>query len=150
MVKLTGTKLNMTQIWKDDAVVPVTVIRLDTLNDITALQEGALVKVSGISKGKGFQGVVKRHGFHGGPKSHGQKNRLRAPGSIGATAPQRVIPGMRMAGRMGGVRITTRNLKVVEIKSDAKHIFLRGAVPGNKRSKVEIYSSDTKTANTRK
>lgn len=138
MLKLMGTKIKMTQIWQEDRVVPVTIIKLAKESDISALAAGALVKVSGTSKGKGFAGVVKRHGFHGGPKTHGQKNRFRAPGSIGSTAPQRVIPGLRMAGRMGGVRVTTRNLKVVGIKSDTKEVLLRGAVPGNKKGKVEI------------
>ncbi len=138
MLKLTGTKMKMTQIWQEDRVVPVTIIKIADTSDISTLAAGTLVKVSGISKGKGFAGVVKRHGFHGGPKTHGQKNRFRAPGSIGSTAPQRVIPGLRMAGRMGGVRVTTRNLKVVDVKPETKEIFLRGAVPGNNRGKVEI------------
>ena len=138
MLKLIGTKMKMTQIWQEDRVVPVTIIKIADTGDISALIPGALVKVSGISKGKGFAGVVKRHGFGGGPKTHGQKNRFRAPGSIGSTAPQRVIPGLRMAGRMGGVRVTTRNLKVVEVKPETKEIFLRGAVPGNNRGKIEI------------
>lgn len=130
--------MKMTQIWQEDRVVPVTIIKIADTSDISTLAAGTLVKVSGISKGKGFAGVVKRHGFHGGPKTHGQKNRFRAPGSIGSTAPQRVIPGLRMAGRMGGVRVTTRNLKVVDVKPETKEIFLRGAVPGNNRGKVEI------------
>lgn len=138
MLKLIGTKMKMTQIWQEDRVVPVTIIKIAEASDISALAAGALVKVSGISKGKGFAGVVKRHGFHGGPKTHGQKNRFRAPGSIGSTAPQRVIPGLRMAGRMGGVRVTTRNLKVVDVRPETKEVFLRGAVPGNNRGKIEI------------
>ena len=137
-VKLTGKKIRMTQIWQEETVVPVTVIKLDEASDISALAAGALVKVSGTSKGKGFAGVVKRHGFGGGPKTHGQKNRFRAPGSIGSTAPQRVIPGLRMAGRMGGVRITVKNLKVAEVKPETKEVLLRGAVPGNNRGTVEI------------
>lgn len=128
----------MTQIWQEDRVVPVTVIKLDEKSDPATITAGVLVKVSGTSKGKGFAGVVKRHGFHGGPKTHGQKNRFRAAGSIGSTAPQRVIPGRRMAGRMGGVRVTTRNLKVAEVRTDTKEVLLRGAVPGNRRGKVEI------------
>lgn len=138
MIKLIGTKMNMTQIWQNDRVVPVTIIKLDAGSDPAALTAGTLVKVSGVSKGKGFAGVVKRHGFHGGPKSHGQKNRFRAPGSIGATAPQRVMKGKKMAGRMGGVRVTVRNVKVVEVKSETKEVLVRGAVPGTKKGKVEI------------
>lgn len=128
----------MTQIWKDDAVVPVTVVQLDNSSNLSALEPNILVTVSGTSKGKGFEGVVKRHGFHGGPTTHGQKNRQRAPGSIGSTAPQRVIPGRKMPGRMGGVRVTTRNLQVIEVKPDTREVLLRGAVPGNRKGKVEI------------
>jgi len=109
-------KLHMTQVWKDDKVEPVTVLKVDppaggkSAEVLKDLKEGDRVRVSGKSKGKGFQGVVKRHGFHGGPASHGQKDRLRAPGSIGATAPQRVIPGKKMAGHMGNVRITVKRV----------------------------------------
>ena len=99
----------MTQVWKDDKVIPVTLIQTEY---DSILEAGDIVKITGTSKGRGFQGVVKRHGFHGGPKTHGQKNRLRAPGSIGSTALQRVVPGRRMAGRMGGDRVTLKNLKV--------------------------------------
>ena len=135
----------MTQVWKNDAVVPVTVLRA-SLNDASrplfeALQEGDVVRVSGTSKGKGFQGVVKRHGFHGGPKTHGQKNRLRAPGSIGPTAPQRVLKGRKMGGHMGVARITVRNLKIVEIRHDTQELLLRGAVPGNRGGMIEVKSS---------
>lgn len=138
MAKLVGKKLNMTQIWKDDKVVPVTIVKLDEKSDPSGLEIGKLVKVSGTSKGKGFQGVVKRWGFAGGPKTHGQKNRLRAPGSIGSTAPQRVVPGRKMPGRMGGERVTVKNLKVVEVKLESREVFLKGAVPGNRGSRVEI------------
>jgi len=130
--------MNMTQVWKGDVVVPVTIIKLAADAQIASFAEGALVKVSGTSKGHGFAGVVKRHGFHGGPKSHGQKNRFRAPGSIGSTAPQRVTPGRKMAGRMGGARVTVKNLKVVEIHPETRQVLLRGAVPGTKKGKVEI------------
>jgi len=101
-------------------------------------QEGDIVKVSGISKGKGFQGVVKRHGFAGGPKSHGQKHSLRAPGSIGATFPERVPKGRRMAGRMGGVRVTVKNLEIVKVDVKENIIAIKGAIPGNRGSLIEI------------
>lgn len=126
----------MTQIWKDDKVIGVTLI--ETKNEPT-FEVGDMVKVRGVSKGRGFQGVVKRHGFSGGPKTHGQKNRLRAPGSIGSTAPQRVVPGRRMAGHMGMKKVTIKNLKIVEIDKEKKIVFLKGALPGTKNSKVEIY-----------
>ena len=97
-----------------------------------------LVKISGVSKGKGFQGVVRRHGFHGAPKTHGTKHAHRQPGSIGATWPQRVLKGTRMAGRMGGARITVRNLMIAKIDNDKNRIYLRGAVPGARNSLIEI------------
>jgi large subunit ribosomal protein L3 len=137
MEKLTGKKLKMDQLFKEDRVVPITPIKIET-GDLSILKTGDLVKVSGITKGHGFQGVVKRHGFSGGPKTHGQKNRHRAPGSIGNTTPQRVIPGRRMAGHMGVERVTIKNLKVVDINADNKMVILRGAVPGNNGGKVEI------------
>jgi large subunit ribosomal protein L3 len=176
-----GKKGVMTQIWKDEKVIPVTVIhaapnkatmvrtkerdgyeavqlkavngsrefRKKTGRDFTELKvgdefgvdtfkEGDLVIVSGTMKGRGFQGVVKRHGFHGGPKTHGQKNRHRAPGSLGATAPQRVVPGRKMAGRMGGTRSTVKNLVVAQIDKENNLIMLRGAVPGNRGGLIEI------------
>lgn len=106
---------------------------------VDIFKPGELVKVSGISKGKGFQGVVKRHGFGGGPKSHGQSDRLRAPGSIGQSSfPSRVFKGLRMAGRMGGERVTVRNLKVVKVDAEKNLMFIKGAVPGARNSIVEI------------
>lgn len=89
------------------------------------------VDVIGTTKGRGFQGVVKRHRFGGGPKTHGQKDRLRAPGSIGSsTSPGRVYKGTRMAGRMGGTRHTVRNLSVVRIDAERNAIVVKGAIPG--------------------
>ena len=99
---------------------------------------GEKVMVVAISKGKGFQGVVKRHGFHGGPKSHGQKDRLRAPGSIGASWPQHVIKGMKMAGRMGGDRITVKNLEIAEVDTENNLIAIKGALPGRKGTLILI------------
>jgi len=100
-------------------------------------KKGDLVDVSGISKGKGFQGVVKRHHFAGGSKTHGQSDRLRAPGAIGSTTtPGRVYKGKRMAGRMGGERKTLKNLKVVEVND--KGILVKGLIPGAKRSLIEV------------
>lgn len=101
---------------------------------------GDKVSVIAVSKGKGFQGVVKRHGFSGGPKSHGQKDRHRAPGSIGASWPQHVIKGMRMAGRMGGDKVTVKNLEVIEVDKENNLIALKGAVPGKKGTLVMIRS----------
>ena len=137
MEKLIGKKVRMTQIWHDDAVVPVTVVAVAKDGGVP-FKVGDLVKVSGHSKGRGFQGGVKRHGFHGGPKTHGQKNRFRAPGSIGSTAPQRVLPGRRMAGHMGTNRVTVKNIEVVQIADDQKLVFLKGGVPGMRGSKIEL------------
>jgi large subunit ribosomal protein L3 len=178
MTFLLGKKVKMSQIWKDDKIIPVTIIEAlpnkvslrRTLgrdgyeavqimagrskkefrvtaenqlkeNDIIAVSifaENDSVRVSGETKGRGFQGVVKRHGFHGGPKTHGQKNRWRAPGSIGSTAPQRVVPGRRMAGHMGTNRVTIKNLKVVGVDPEKHLLFLCGAVPGARGALLQI------------
>lgn len=99
---------------------------------------GDRVKVSGVSRGKGFAGVVKRHHFHGGPRSHGQSDRLRAPGSVGqSSSPSRVFKGVRMAGRMGGERVTVKN-KVVKVDTANNILIVRGAVPGADNSIVLI------------
>ena len=104
------------------------------------LAEGQFVDVQGISKGKGFQGVVKRHGFGGvGQATHGQHNRLRAPGSIGAGSdPSRVFKGMRMAGRMGGEMTMVENLRVIKVDADKNLLVLKGSIPGPKNSLVII------------
>jgi len=108
--------------------------------DVNLFKEGDLVTVASISKGKGFQGVVKRHGFKGGRRSHGQKHSEREAGSIGGggRAGGRVVAGMRMAGRMGGERVTVKNLKVIKILPETNEIFLGGAVPGRRGTLVEI------------
>ncbi len=100
-----------------------------SISDIFSV--GDAVKVTGTSKGKGFQGGVRRHGFHGGPKTHGQSDRHRAPGSIGSgTTPGRVYKGKRMAGHMGSETVSTRNLEVVGIDKTNNLISIKGAVPG--------------------
>ncbi len=107
---------------------------------VEAFEVGQQVKVSGKSKGKGFQGTIKRHNFASGPKSHGSHN-VRAPGSIGASAtPSRVFKGIRGPGRMGGGRITQRGLTVVEIMPGRNLLLVRGAVPGPKGATVEVRS----------
>ena len=112
----------------------------DATIDASLFSAGQWVDVIGTTKGKGFQGVVKRHGFHGSDKTHGQKHTLRAPGSIGSTGPQRVFPGIRMAGRTGGATSTTRNLEVVSFDKDRGLLALRGAVPGNNGGELKIYT----------
>lgn len=98
--------------------------------DVTAFEPGDAVNVTGVSKGKGFQGVVKRHHFAGGPSSHGHKDNLRMPGSIGAGGHQHVHPGQRMGGRMGGDRVTVTGLEIVEVMADTNCLAIKGAVPG--------------------
>jgi len=111
----------------------------DTVN-VEIFQEGETIKVSGLSKGKGFQGVMKRHNFSGvGGTTHGQSDRLRAPGSIGQSSdPSRVFKGTRMAGRTGHQKVTVSNLKVVKVMPDKNVILVKGAVPGAINTIVEI------------
>jgi large subunit ribosomal protein L3 len=105
---------------------------------VEMFSSGDKVKVSGTSKGKGFQGTIKRHNFASGPKSHGSHN-VRAPGSIGASAtPSRVFKGIRGAGRMGGVRVTQRGLTVVDVLPKQNVLLVRGAVPGSRGGVVEV------------
>jgi len=111
----------------------------DKIN-VSIFSEGDKVKISGITKAKGFQGGVKRHGFKGSPASHGHKHDLRAPGSIGAGFPEHVIKGKRMAGRMGGERSTMKNLKIAYIDKEKSIVGLVGSVPGIPGSIVEIRS----------
>ncbi|OGI64215.1 50S ribosomal protein L3 [Candidatus Nomurabacteria bacterium RIFCSPLOWO2_01_FULL_41_21] len=108
--------------------------------DASSFTPGDKLQVSGTSKGKGFQGVVKRHGFKGGPRTHGQKHSEREPGSIGGGLRTHVPKGMRMAGRMGGDRITEKNLKVVLVDKENNLLLVQGALPGVKGSLIEIVS----------
>lgn len=110
--------------------------------DVSLFKAGDLVNVTGISRGKGFAGGVKRHHFRGGPKTHGQSDRWRAPGSIGTgTSPGRVLKGLRMAGRMGGERVTAVNLEVVEADPERNLLLVKGAVPGMTNGLVMIQKS---------
>lgn len=106
--------------------------------DASIFAPGDKVTVSGITKGKGFQGVVKRHGFKGGPRSHGQKHSEREPGSIGATGPQRVFKGTRMAGRMGSDRVTVTNLTILAVDALGGKLLVSGAVPGRRGTLLEL------------
>lgn len=135
-------------------VKPVRIVREFRGNAVSELQPGQEIKVTsvfakgdmvsvvGTSKGKGFQGVVRRHHFGGGFRTHGQSDRERAPGSIGSSShPSRVFKGMRMAGRMGGERVTVHNLKVVGVIPDSNLLLLRGSVPGAINGYVEIHKN---------
>jgi large subunit ribosomal protein L3 len=106
--------------------------------DVSTFQAGDTIEVSAISKSKGFQGVVKRHGFGGGPRTHGQKHSEREPGSIGGGLRNKVPKAMRMAGRMGGDRITVKNLKVLHVDPKTNTLYISGAVPGRRGTLVEI------------
>lgn len=190
-----GKKQEMSQIYRDDKVVPVTVIKVDSckvtqiknkekdgynsvqigcgskkkinkplkghlknesfkylkefrldgqaLNigdvlDLTSFESGDKIKITGVSKGKGFQGVVRRHGFKGQPTSHGTKDQVRMSGSIGATGPAHVFKGTRMGGQMGNVQVTVSNLEVVEVDRENNLIKIKGAVPGHRNSLVAL------------
>jgi len=111
----------------------------DTIS-VGIFQSGDIIKVTGVSKGKGFQGVVKRHGFSGSPGSHGHKDQLRMPGSIGATGPARVFKGTRMAGRMGGKQASTRNLEIIDVDKENNYLLIKGSVPGARNSVVQIFA----------
>ena len=111
----------------------------DELKASDIFKAGDVVAVTGISKGKGFAGVVKRHHFHGGPRTHGQSDRERAPGSIGqTTTPGRVYRGKRMAGRMGGEQATVKNLHIISVNAESGEVEISGQVPGNPGSLISI------------
>jgi large subunit ribosomal protein L3 len=106
--------------------------------DVSIFKEGEFVKVSGVSKGKGFQGVIKRHGFARRGASHGVKHEERTLGSVGASFPQRVWKGKKMPGRMGGERVTVRNLEVIKVEPEKNILAVKGAVPGKRGGLVQI------------
>ncbi len=106
--------------------------------DASAFETGDIVKVTGTSKGKGFQGVVRRHGFHGQDATHGTKDQLRMPGSIGATGPAHVFKGVRMPGRMGGDKVSTANLEIMEVDKENNILYIKGAVPGARNGLIFV------------
>lgn len=114
----------------------------DTFGVGDLFQIGDVVEVSAISKGKGFQGVVKRHGFAGGPRTHGQKHSEREPGSIGIGGVQRVFKGTRMAGRMGGRRVTVKNLRVLQVYPEDGIMLISGAIPGRRGTLVAVQGQE--------
>ena len=113
-------------------------LKLGDKIDVSLFQEGDIVKVAGVSKGKGFQGGVRRWGFHGKFATHGIKHEERTIGSIGDSGMERVIKGKKMPGRMGGVRNTVKNLEVMKVDKDNNLIAVRGSVPGNEGTLLEI------------
>lgn len=119
---------------------PIEVDEKESVLTVKQFEVGDSVIVVGTSKGKGFQGVVKRHGFKGGPASHGHRHSLRQAGSIGSAYPQHVFKGKRMAGRMGGDRVTVKNLSIEWINEEKNVLAVKGAVPGSKGSVVEVIS----------
>lgn len=133
----TGPKRKVVE-FRDFNIVQKTLGDVVTVSDV--FNEGDKVHAVGITKGKGFQGVVKRHGFSGvGGQTHGQHNRLRAPGSIGASSfPSKVFKGMRMAGRDGGDRVKVKNLEIVKVLPEQNLILIKGAIPGHKGAYVII------------
>ncbi len=137
--KFVGTKMKMTQVFKDGRQYGVTPLQISAKTELGDLKAGTRVMLSGTSKGHGFTGGVKRWNFRGGPATHGQKNRHRAPGSIGNTTPQRVLPGRHMAGRMGNERITYRNMLILDIDAEKKVVLIHGSAPGIIGKKVEFF-----------
>jgi large subunit ribosomal protein L3 len=132
-------KLGMLKHLREFEIEDIEAVEVGQKVDVSIFQPGDLVDITGISKGKGFQGGVKRHGFAGGPKTHGQSDRHRAPGSIGSSAtPGRVFKGIKMAGHMGNERVTVRKLKVVEADAERNLLLVRGAVPGAKNGLLKI------------
>jgi large subunit ribosomal protein L3 len=137
-------KINDKELKKGDKVEassslkPHSPLRAGSVIDVSVFKEGDKIRVSGLSKGKGFAGVVKRWHFKGRPSSHGTKHELRTPGSVGATTPERVIKGKKMPGRMGFKRITVKNLELVKVDKEKNLLAVRGAVPGRKGTLLEI------------
>lgn len=117
-------------------------VEVGTVFTVAAFALGELVNVFGITKGKGFQGVVKRHGFAGHPTTHGHKDQVRKSGSIGAGGIQRVFKGMRMAGRMGGNQVTVKNLEIIAVDVENNFIAVKGALPGARGTEVTLMGTD--------
>lgn len=140
MKEFKAKKIGMSQLFAPSGeVLPVTKIRPEKWELLEGVEEGASVEVKGVSKGKGFAGVVKRYHFAGGPATHGQSDRLRAPGSIGSTTtPGRVYKGKKMAGHLGGAKVTVKGLKIALLDKGAKVVALSGPVPGPINSQILV------------
>lgn len=141
MEKLTGIKVNMSQIFASSGeVTPITYVTLDEVSRGRFTEEylGKSVVVSGISKGRGFAGGMKRWGFKGGPATRGQSTSPRQSGSIGSQTPGRVRKGKKMAGHYGNKKITVKGLKILGFEKDSSRVLVSGPVPGARNSKVII------------
>lgn len=123
-------------------------LKVGDVIDVSTFEAGDKVKVTGVSKGKGFQGVVKRYGFKGQSKTHGTKDQLRMPGSIGATGPAHVFKGKKMPGRMGGDRTTVANLEIIEVDKEKNLLLIKGAIPGARNGLVLISGEGELTLST--
>lgn len=146
MNTITAKKVGMTQLFdQHQRLIPVTVVKLLSLESKSPFQANQILNVQGISKGKGFQGVVKRFGAKGAPSSHGRKHDLRRVGSIGSSFPERVVKGKRMPGRMGSKRLTIKNLQVVRVDSVNNLIAIKGALPGARGALIKIQNLKQKT-----
>lgn len=139
---LKGTSMEATGVrWIRELAVPTTGVEKGATIDVGIFAEGDVVAVSGVTKGRGFQGGVKRYGFHGASKTHGTKHAHRQPGSIsgpGRVGGGKVHKGKRMAGRMGTERVTVRGLKVVKVDAEKNYLFVKGAVPGRAGGLIEV------------
>jgi len=135
-------KLELGRYLREFRVTDTATIEVGQKVDVSLFKPGDMVDIIGVSKGRGFAGVVKRHHFAGGPKTHGQSDRHRAPGSVGAnTSPGRVLKGLRMAGHMGDARVTVCHLKVVQADAQRNLLLVRGAVPGGRNGLLLIKKS---------
>lgn len=131
---------------EDSATAAISGVSAGDKVTLDSFEAGDIVDIFGVTKAKGFQGVVKRHGFAGAPASHGRKHDMRKPGSIGATFPEHVVKGRRMAGRMGGEHFTVENLRILLVDVEKGLIAVRGAVPGNNGGIVGILGMGKKVA----
>lgn len=136
MQEIIAQKKEMTQIFQGDKALPVSLVLAK--EGLSRLKVGQKVKVRGISKGKGFQGVVKRHGHSGGPATHGHRHVLRTPGSTGGRFPQHTRKGRKLPGRTGHQKVTVPGLEIIDIDKETGIIAIKGAVPGGRHAKVAI------------
>lgn len=140
--KVEAVKGGMSQLFDENAnLIPFTVLKLENSEEIKlfeSVEPNSSIRITGTSKGKGFAGVMKRWNFSGGPKTHGQSDKSRAGGSIGTQGQGRVMPGKKMAGRMGNDTISLTT-KLVKVDADTSALFVKGGIPGSRNSKVIVY-----------